>query len=582
MSSTKPVSPCSSKDFFEWMTRSRKAGALLAFAACSVHAQQRPDAGTLLQQQPAPPAVAPAPARAPTTTAPLDRPAMRGPSFLLKGFRFTGATLITDAELQQSVRGYLGQTVDFPTLQNIAERLAGHYLERGYLARVVVPEQDIKDGVVELRIIEGRRGSLEFDNRGRRLKESRVAGFIDRRLSRGAPLSVARLDEAMAILNEQPGVKVTSALKPGSREGEIGLAIQTDDKPLWSGAAGLNNQGSRSTGLIQGQGSISLANPTGNFDAASLLANVTDGNTYVRADYSLALGNSGLRLGANASRLDYRVTENSFRPLELNGSASTFGMTASYPLARTRTLALNATASQEVKELVDRSIAGETSNRRINVTSLGAAGNVQHQLGDRPMTTGFGAAVSFGDSDQRNAGALATDRITRQANGHFSKFAYNMSNQGALDAQWSYFIALRGQLAGKNLDSSERMNLGGPSGVRAYPSGEATGDEGWLVNFNLRRIINDSLTAAVFYDVGGITLNRATWANWNAGNPRLPNRYTLAGLGASVDWQITPAVALSAVLAVPVGSNPGRDVNNLNADGRGNEARLWVGLSAQF
>jgi hemolysin activation/secretion protein len=34
------------------------------------------------------------------------------------------------------------------------------------------------------------------------------------------------------------------------------------------------------------------------------------------------------------------------------------------------------------------------------------------------------------------------------------------------------------QFADKNLDSSEKLSLGGATGVRAYPSGEASGDEG--------------------------------------------------------------------------------------------------------
>ena len=39
---------------------------------------------------------------------------------------------------------------------------------------------------------------------------------------------------------------------------------------------------------------------------------------------------------------------------------------------------------------------------------------------------------------------------------------------------------LRGQQATKNLASAEKMSLGGPNGVRAYPVGEATGDSGHL------------------------------------------------------------------------------------------------------
>ena len=42
------------------------------------------------------------------------------------------------------------------------------------------------------------------------------------------------------------------------------------------------------------------------------------------------------------------------------------------------------------------------------------------------------------------------------------------------------------QLANKNLDSSEKFTLGGIGGVRAYPSGEASGDEGRKISFDLK------------------------------------------------------------------------------------------------
>ena len=86
----------------------------------------------------------------------------------------------------------------------------------------------------------------------------------------------------------------------------------------------------------------------------------------------------------------------------------------------------------------------------------------------------------------------------------------------------------------------------------------------------------------LFYDAGGIRLNKTTWANWNAGNPGLENSYTLSGAGVSLDWLPKRNTALSVVLATPVGSNPGRDANGNNADGKNEGLRAWISLNAQF
>ena len=94
--------------------------------------------------------------------------------------------------------------------------------------------------------------------------------------------------------------------------------------------------------------------------------------------------------------------------------------------------------------------------------------------------------------------------------------------------------------------------------------------------------LGDTLAANVFLDTGGVTLNRNTWANWNAANPRLNNRYTLSGIGVGLDWRVGPAV-VTASIATPLGSNPGRDANDKNIDGSPqHRTRGWIGANAQF
>ena len=555
--------------------------ALLCLAA-TAQAQQAPDAGTLLRQQPASPAPASPPPLIPGPPPVAPEEVMTGPRFVVKAFRFTGAVMIPEADLQAHIAAYRGHRVTFGILRLIADQLTGYYLRRGFLARVLIPEQDVKDGVVEFRVIEGQRGSLTIENQGKRVDGGRVTDFINQRLGEGAAFDVSRLNEAIAILNEQPGVRAGTTLRPGTREGEVAVVVSTADKPLFEGTAALNNSGSKASGVAVGQVVLSLANPTGSFDAASLSVNASEGNTFGRIDYSLAVGNRGLRVGANAAALRYRIIDPALKPLDLHGTARTFGLAASYPLARTRTFGLDLAASHGVKRLIDQSATGETGNRTVTATTLGLSGSLRHRIGRKAALTRFGADVVFGEGDERNAGALAADAAARRTNGGFSKLAYNAANLVEISENWSHAATLRGQLAGNNLDSSERFGLGGPSGIRGYPVGEGTGDEGWLLSLNLRRSFGNELAASLFYDAGGVTLNRETWANWNAGNANLPNRYTLAGVGAGIDWRFLPSAVLSVTLAVPVGSNPGRDTNNLNADGKRNHARLLLVLSAEF
>jgi hemolysin activation/secretion protein len=555
-----------------------------AFSATLHAAPPVPDAGQLLQQQPKAPVPSAAP-QAPAASSPVPegKPEKAGPSVLVKGFRIVGATLISEQELQTQLTEHTGKTYSFEQLQIIALRLIGYYAEQGYLARVFLAPQDFNDGIVTFTVVEGKLGALKLDDKidVSRIDAARVQRFLAARLTPGAPLSMSAVGEALNILNEQPGIEARASLKPGSGEGAVDLLINATATPPTTYNTQINNHGARGTGELQLTGSITLNNPTGNFDAASLLLNASEGNTYLHAGYSLAVGDNGLRVGVNASALDYRITQSDFTALKANGDASQIALTASYPLARRTDFSLSLEGSVEGKRLVDRTVAGETSNRSVTVTHLGINGyTVGGALGS--AVGSFGAGVSFGNTDQRNATALATDSTTRQVQGGFSKFSYNLGYLRPLPRDWRFNATLNGQFAGKNLDSSERINFGGINGVRAYPTGEATADEGWLLRIDLAKPFNDSLLTHVFLDAAGAKLNHQTWNNWNAANAGQSNTYQIAGVGAGLDWRISRDVLVSASVASPLGNNPGADTLGKNVDGKGQSTRVWLGLNARF
>lgn len=558
--------------------------ASLFFISCQVAAQQVPDAGSLLRDQPKPPAAAPSlPSRIEPAQPAEDRDEA-GPRVIVKAFVFQGALLIAKEDLGSLLQPYIGKELSFRQLQSLAFRIVAFYVERGYMARVVLPPQEIADGVVTYQIIEGKRGSLNITPQGEHIDSARVRGLIDYRLAGGDTMRLDKLGEALNLLNEQPGIEARASLTSGKGEGEIDLNVNVAEKPLLTGSLQANNHGSEGTGIYQLQGLVGLNNPTGHFDAATLLVNANRGSTYLRADYSAMINDAGLRLGINASQMDYEVIKASMKALDPHGSATTYGLTASYPLSRLDQFDLSLTGAYDQKRLIDKTSAGETSDREVNVVTVGLSGLVQ-PTPDNLFAGGnltFGASMSLGDSQQNNAGARAADRTTRRVEGNYSKFAYNFGYIRPLAADWNLNASLRGQFADKNLDSSEGFALGGPSGIRAYPAGEGAGDEGWLLNLNFRRNISDSLAATLFFDAGGVKLNRDTWANWNAGNPSLDNRYQLYGIGVGVDWRFVSDALLSATLATPLGNNPGRDTNNHNVDGKDNQTRLWLTVNAQF
>lgn len=554
----------------------------LGFFCANAVSQQLPDAGSILKEQPKPPAVSPSAPITFTPSLPQQKEgSAEGAKLLVKGFRFKGAVLVPEAELRKQLAPAINQELTLDQLRSLIAGLTVYYAQQGYLARAIIPPQEVEDGIVEIQIVEGKRGEVLLQKEGERLSGERVMSFIDKRLPQNDALSLIKLGETITILNEQPGVSARVDMLPGSSEGSIDLALLATETPLLNYNVGANNNGSYGTGEEQLSGSIVASNPFGFFDAASVLVNKSAGSDFVRGDYSLAIGGSGLRMGINASHLNYEVVPSEFDELDAQGTATTTGMTVTYPLARKADFNLSLNAGYSLMVLKDEALGEETSNRQLGLYNTGLDGYTLINAFGGTIAS-FGVNYVYGDSNQRNDDALAVDRVSRNAQGYVEKLAYNLGWLSNLSEEVSLNARLSGQFAGTNLDSSQQMSLGGMSGVRAYPTGEASGDEGWLLNVDLSRQLAQNITGRLFYDLGQIKLNHSRWTNWNAANPDLDNRYILSGVGIAMDWRLTQHALMSASIATPLESNPGADAENKNVDGKSNRTRIWLALNASF
>lgn len=166
-------------------------------------------------------------------------------------------------------------------------------------------------------------------------------------------------------------------------------------------------------------------------------------------------------------------------------------------------------------------------------------------------------------------GALQeADATTAHTDGYFSKWNLDVSRIQRLFGGLSAYGRFSGQWSNQNLDSSERLGLGGIYGVRAYPMGEGTGDRGWLSQFEFRYSIN-MLTPFVFYDVGAVTINAHPWDAASDSERKLSGR----GVGLRADyagWYLDTTVAWR---------NQGGEAT---ADSMHRNPRYWIMASYRF
>lgn len=547
---------------------------VIGLLAGAVHAQTTPDAGSLLREAERQPRALPTPVlpeAGPTTSAPTED-AVR---VLAKVFVFTGNQQLTQAQLQETVSPWMGQELSFSQLQQIVEAVTQAYRQRGWLATVKLPAQDVSEGAIRLHIMESRLGQIRIDGGDHplRIRQDVLMGVMTARQQIGETINLDALERSGSILNDLPGVSAMPVLSAGETEASSDVTLKVQDKPLWAGSVQLDNTGSRSTGDHKFSFNGAINNPNGLGDQISLGANASEGSRYVRAGYSMPVGYDGWRAGANASTLNYKLIGPDFEALKAKGDAQTHGLQLSYPLLRGSLHNVSFGATYDWKTYANDMNALPSSDKRIHAGSLSLSGDHVDVWGNGGMTV-WSAAVTAGQLDlSGHLNNQNADRSGPNTEGHFEKLSVNMARLQRLTPGLSFWASVLAQRAGKNLDSSEKMSLGGPSGVRAYPVMEAVGDDGVLTTLELRYSLSAQWQLTAFYDHGRI--RRDHYANY-AGAPE-PQTVSLAGRGLGVNWSDAGQWAVRAVLSRRNGDNPlANPQNGSDQDGSLKKYRIWL------
>jgi len=500
-------------------------------------------------------------------------------TFLVKGFRITRNSVFPEAELLALLKDCVGKALSLADLEQAAVVVTRFYRDHGYfVARAYVPAQDVKDGIVEITVLEGKLDRISLQSAdGIRLRDVVVEKALSAALPAGGLIRMRDLERGLLLLKDLPGVEVHSLLLPGSALGTTVIAVEANEGPLVSGSIDFDDYGSKYTGPLRLGASFNLNDPSGYGDLLNLRATASQGTRYGRLAYQIPGGASGLKLGVAYAETRYTLCCD-FASLQASGAAQTATLNAQYPFLRGRNANFYGTMAYDAKHFFNATIAGTTSDKQVDAIGLGISGDGSDVHGGGGLNS-FGLALSLGQLRLDGwTPDLAADAASAATQGSYRKAAYSMARLQRLGETIFLYAGFSGQLASKNLDSSEKFILGGPFGVRGYPPGEAAGDEGQLLNLELRYDVRPAVQLAAFIDRGDIRLHRNEWAGWQGGNNLIGNRYSLSGLGFALSWNRPGDFLLRASVAQPIGDNPGRDADGNNSDNATNRMRLWLQL----
>jgi hemolysin activation/secretion protein len=540
-------------------------------------AQTLPNAGSELQQlqrekQKPLPAQAP-----PAFEPPPPLTSVGGATVTVGTFHFAGNELLSEQQLTRVVKRFLNRPLDFAQLQNAAIAVAEAYRKAGWVVRAYLPQQDVTSGTVTIQVVEATFGKVQLQGKSNRVSASRLQRMVDAAQAPGKTLSADALDRALLLMSDLPGVSATGRLAEGTSQGQTDLVVEETDTSLVSGYVSADNAGERFTGAGRITEELSLNSLAGIGDRTDAMLLHTKGSDFESLGYSLPVGYSGWRVGLNASHLSYRIVTEDFASLDAHGSSTTADFNTSYPLIRSRLANLYVSLDLANKRFDNHSNGATVSHYTVNSGSAAVYGNLYDTFAGGGANT---ASLTFEEGLLDLAGSPSEpgDAVTADTAGAFHKISFAASRLQTLTSRIGLFASLTGQVADKNLDSSERFYLGGANGVRAYPANEGGGTEGLLFDLELRERLPVGFSVSQFLDWGAVRVNKDNDFNGAA----QPNNEQLKGAGICVGWVASFGLSLRATVAHRIGSNPDPTTTGTDQDGSLIMNRVWVQATMPF
>ena len=342
-----------------------------------------------------------------------------------------------------------------------------------------------------------------------------------------------------------------------------------------------DNYGSRATGTLRYQANASFLSPLGVGDRIDLGLLHSKGTDYARLSFNRPIGYSGLRMGINASALKYDVVAGAALSLNPEGTAETAQIDASYPLYRSRAFDLSISSFLERKHFRNKSQESVASNYFVDLLNIGSSLNHKNTLFIAGETSAS-LDLDLGYANYDNSPSdFKSNMITQDIQGRFNRLRWNINNTQFFTETISSVLKFSGQLSDSNLDSSQKFYLGGASGVRAYPTSEGSGSEGYLLSAALHKELSANLTATGFYDYG-FARQYVDDGNLHATGR---NSFNMKGYGTSMEW--TGFVGsyrstLSAIWSRRIGNNPNPQADGTDSDGTKHSNFYWLKASIVF
>lgn len=403
------------------------------------------------------------------------------PRFEIRRFVVEGNTILPREEVDEIVAPFTGKERDFGSVQQALEALQQVYLDRGFNAvRVLIPEQDLVGGQVQLQVIEARIREVRVEQ-NKFFDAANVRSSMPS-LKQGEPPNARRIGENVQVVNENPAKQVSVRLEATDQIGGVDAVVRVTDEDPSRFTVYMDNTGNAQTGQTRlgfGYQHANVANRDNVFNIQVITSpdNARD-VAIVGAGYRIPVysTNGSIEVFAGYSDVDSGTVQGLFA---VSGRGSIFGARYNQVLPRI--------------EAYEQKLAFGVDYREFqqHVAPPGDPGSLLADITVHPVSLAYsgrysrvGTEASFFLSASRNipggtdGGDLAFASQRAGAESDYSVYRYGASFTRLLPADFMFRFAFSGQYTTDLLIPGEQIGLGGVDSVRGFFEREVSYDQG--------------------------------------------------------------------------------------------------------
>ena len=395
-----------------------------------------------------------------------------------------GNTVFAEEELASITAPFENKRITIGELHELRHKLSLYYFDNGYVnSGVIIPDQQVSDGVVRLRVIEGELTKIDLSG-NQRLNPAYASDRI--MLGAGKPLNIERLQETLSLLQQDPLIKqINAQLQPGFQPGESVLRVRIEEHIPYQVIVAADNERSPAVGAEQARVTAIHRNVTGGGDVASAQLGSTGDLTDFSLAYSYPINARGTTVETLYAQTESSVVEEPFDLIDIENESESLELSLAHPFRRTLSRTLTGSVGLSAKHS-ETLLLGEPFSFSPGV-----------QDGEADVTV---VRLSLDWTERTRSAALALSNTFRigvdlfgptinddAPDSEFTTWQGQLQYAKRLDILTSQ-IVLRtfAQLAADPLLPAEKFAVGGARTVRGYRESQFVRDNGVAASLEWR------------------------------------------------------------------------------------------------